>query len=125
MGGHMRRAPILDYVAEERLISILSQISKQKLRLCNAKELSCMLRLTPLRETISGQELLKEDRVDMLARQIQRKFVLAPDLLNATIVDLNQLELDSLRTLIGEILFIDTLEQLEQWITDHLVAAHG
>ena len=84
-----------------------------------------MLRLTPLRETISGQELLKEDRVDMLARQIQRKFALAPDLLSATVVELNQLELDSLRMLIGEILFIDTLEQLEQWITDHLVAAHG
>lgn len=84
-----------------------------------------MLRLTPLRETISGQELLKEDRVDMLARQIQRKFTLAPDLLTATIFDLNQLELDSLRTLIGEILFIDTLEQLEQWITDHVLATQG
>lgn len=82
-----------------------------------------MLRLTPLRETISGQELLKEDRVAMLARQIERKYTLAPDLLNATIVDLNQLELDDLRALIGDILFIDTLEELEQWIADHGVTA--
>lgn len=84
-----------------------------------------MLRLTPLRETISGQELLKEDRVAMLTRQIQRKFALAPDLLNATVLELDQLELDNLRALIGEILFIDTLEQLEQWITDHLMVAQG
>jgi hypothetical protein len=33
-----------------------------------------MLRLTPLEETISGQELIKNERVAILATQIQDKF---------------------------------------------------
>jgi predicted transposase YdaD len=117
---NIRRAPNLDQATEERLISVLSQLIEQKFKTFSYNELSHMLRLTPLRETASVQEALKEDRVEMLTKQIQRKFDLAPDLLTMTIGELNQLEMDSLATLIEEILFIDSFEQLEHLITAHL-----
>jgi predicted transposase YdaD len=122
---NIRRAPDLDQASEERLISVLSQLIEQKFRTFSYKELSRMLRLTPLRETISGQELLKEDRVEMLTRQIQRKFDLTPELFAATVAELNQLALDNLRALIDAILFIDTFEQLEHWIAAHLPTEQG
>ena len=79
-----------------------------------------MLRLTPLEETISGQELIKNERVTILTRLITRKFALATELAEAIQVELNKLDLLTLQSLLDHILDIETLEQLEQWMTDHL-----
>lgn len=78
-----------------------------------------MLRLTPLRETASVQEVLKEDRVDMLMRQIQTKFLLSAELRQALSTDLFELDMEALKTLIEQILRINSLEELEQWIAEH------
>jgi len=67
---HIRQATGADSNLEERLMSVFSQLIEQKFKTLNYKELSQMLRLTPLRETTSGQELLKEDRIDILLNQI-------------------------------------------------------
>lgn len=78
-----------------------------------------MLRLTPLRETASVQEVLKEDRVDMLTAQIQDKFKLSDKLVTTVRTDLEKLNADTLYLLIRQILHLDTLEALEQWLADH------
>lgn len=79
-----------------------------------------MLRLTPLRETASVQEVLKEDRVELLASQIQVKFNLAPEMLEPITADLKKLDLATLEVLFKQIFRLDTFEQLEYWIADHL-----
>ena len=79
-----------------------------------------MLRLTPLAETTSGQQLLKRDRVATLAELIQAKFELSPELTEATRAELEKLELTTLKVLFRQILRISTFEQLELWISDHL-----
>lgn len=79
-----------------------------------------MLRLTPLEETISGQELIKNERVTILTRQITRKFALSPELAAALQIELNKLDLQPLQRLLDQILDIETLEQLEQWLADAL-----
>ena len=57
----IRQTPNLDAGTEEKLISVMSQLIEQKFRNLTYKELSRMLQLTPLAETISGQELIKDD----------------------------------------------------------------
>ena len=79
-----------------------------------------MLRLTPLEETISGQELIKNERVKTLARLIARKFSLSAELTETIQLELDGLDLDTLQNLLDQVLDIDTFEQLEQWIADRL-----
>jgi predicted transposase/invertase (TIGR01784 family) len=110
--------PNLERQTEERLVAILSQLIEQKFRTLSYKELTAMLHLTPLRETASVQEVLKEDRVDMLMRQIQTKFSLSAELRQALTTDLFQLDMEALKTLIEQILRINSIEELEQWIAE-------
>ena len=84
-----------------------------------------MLHLTPLRETASVQEVLKEDRVDMLATQIQDKFKLSSKLIEALCADLEKLNLEDLKLLIRQILHFTSFEELEQWIAEHLPAGQA
>ena len=78
-----------------------------------------MIRLTPLRETASFQEAIKEDRTDMLLRLLQTKFAMSSEVKGAIVFDLVQLDMDMLETLFEHILQIESLEQLERWIADH------
>ncbi len=109
---NIRRTPNLDSQTEERLIG-------QKFKNLSYKELANMLRLTPLEETISGQELLKNDRVMMLATLVQNKFTLSDEQIETIRVDLEKLELQELKLLVQRILHFDTLDGLKQWIADH------
>ena len=117
---NIRQAPNLDQGTEERLISVLSQMIEEKFKTLNYKELREMLRLTPFRETASVQEVLKEDRVEMLANLIQVKFALKPELVEQIQVDLQKLDLATLEVLFKQILRLETFEQFEYWIADHL-----
>lgn len=83
------------------------------------QEVGKMLRLTPLEETISGQELIKNERVNTVIRQVTRKFALSSELAEAIQLELEKLDLDTLRLLLDQILEIDAVEQLEQWLADH------
>ena len=116
---NIRQTPNLDPQTEEKLVAILSQLIEQKFKSLSYKELAAMLRLTPLRETASVQEVLKEDRVDMLTAQIQDTFKLSDKLVTTVRTDLEKLNADTLYLLIRQILHLDTLEALEQWIADH------
>ena len=79
-----------------------------------------MIRLTPLEETISGQELIKNERVKTLARQLTRKFTLSTELVETLHLELDQLDLATLEQLLDLVLDFATYEQVEQWIADRL-----
>lgn len=117
---NIRQTPNLDRQTEERLVAILSQLIEQKFRSLSYKELAKMLRLTPLEETISGQELIKNERVAILTTQIQDKFTLSDQLVETVRMDLEKLSSDLLYQLIRQILHFETFEALEQWVADHL-----
>jgi len=117
---NIRQTPLLNADTEERLISVLSQLIEQKFKTLTYKELSEMLRLTPLRETTSVQEVLQEEHVAILTRQIQKKFALSAEMSAAINTDLQQLDLATLRTLLDLIFDINSVEQLETWISSHL-----
>lgn len=79
-----------------------------------------MLQLTPLKETISGQELLQDDRIDMLTKQIRRKFRFAESTMEKLTTRLRELSLADLEDLFEEILDMKTLKQLNIWIDERL-----
>jgi len=117
---HIRQATGADSNLEERLMSVFSQLIEQKFKTLNYKELSQMLRLTPLRETTSGQELLKEDRIDILLNQIEVKFGISSEMAEKLTADLAQLDVTTLKALLRQLLRLENLEQLQFWIADHL-----
>lgn len=117
---NIQQTPDLGPTVEERLISVMSQLVEQKFKTLSYKELTQMLRLTPLRETGSVMEVRIEDHIEIVQRLIQRKFAFSPDLTAALGADLQKLDLADLKALIDQILDIATFEQLEIWITDHL-----
>jgi len=117
---NIKQASNLDAKIEERLIIVMSQLIEQKFRKLSYKELSNMLRLTPLRETASVQEVLKEERIEALYDQIQEKLSLSDEIMAAIDEELQKLDMESLKALRRQILHIDTLEQLENWIAEYL-----
>ena len=118
---NIRQTPNLDPQTEEKLVAILSQLVEQKFRSLSYKELANMLRLTPLEETISGQELIKNAHVTILAALIQDKFALSGSLSETIRADLNKLDAQALTTLVRQILHFDTFEELENWIAERLL----
>lgn len=122
---NIRQAPDLDSATEEKLIAVMSQLVEQKFRRLTYKELSIMLRLRPLSETTSGQELIKEERIALLIQQSQRKFALSDDLVETMNQQLQQLDMTTLKELFNEILDLNTFEQLEQQIARHLPVTAG
>lgn len=117
---NIRQTPNLDSATEEKLIAVMSQLIEQKFRHLTYKELSKMLRLRPLAETISGQELIKEERVSLLGRLIRRKFALSDEMEVAIKMEMQKLKTPVLADLSEVILEIATLEELERWISEHL-----
>ncbi|MEZ4726092.1 MAG: DUF2887 domain-containing protein [Caldilineaceae bacterium] len=117
---HIRQATAPDANLEERLLGVLSQMIEEKFKTLNYKELSQMLRLTPLRETASVQEVLKEERIEILVSQIEVKFGISPEMADEVEANLMQLDMNALKALFKQLLRLDTFEQLELWISDHL-----
>lgn len=121
---NIRQASTLDATIEERLIIVMSQLIEQKFRTFSYKELSYMLQLTPLRETASVQEVLKEERIEALYDQIQEKLMLSDEIMAVVHDELMKLDMESLKALRRQILHLATLEQLENWIAEYL-ASHA
>jgi len=79
-----------------------------------------MLKLTPLEETISGKELLQNDRIKLLTEQVRLKFLLSEETLETITLNLRKLDLLSLEALFKDILKIETVEELKTWIDKHI-----
>jgi predicted transposase YdaD len=116
---NIRQTPNLDPQTEERLLTVMSQLIGQKFLNLTYKELANMLRLTPLEETASFQEAMKEKQVHLLMLMINDKFSLSDELNKALRTDVETLTMDPLQALFTQLLHIDSLEQLERWIADH------
>ncbi len=119
---NIRQSPNLDLNTEDKLISLMSQLIEQKFRTFSYEALSQMLRLTPLSETISGQALLKDYSIETLLSQIRLKFSPSIHTMTAFSESLEALNFENLKTLLTEMVEIETVEQLEGWINDHLPA---
>ncbi|MEZ4859732.1 MAG: hypothetical protein R3C14_00415 [Caldilineaceae bacterium] len=78
-----------------------------------------MLRLTPLREIESVQEMLKEERIEMLLLLIQDKFGLTPETITSVAANLAQLDMNTLKSLVPQLLHIETFSALEEWLAAH------
>lgn len=115
----IQNTPEIEPQTGERLVAILSQFIEQKFRTLTYKELSEMLRLTPLAETNSGQELIRDERVALLVIQIRQKFSLNDSMIDAITTELQRLDLESLKMLFAQIFHIATIEELEGWIDAH------
>ena len=81
-----------------------------------------MLRLTPLRETESVQEVLKEEWLDVLIPMIRRQFVISDEIQAALLRDLQTLAADRLKALIPILWEINSVESLERWIAEQTAA---
>lgn len=79
-----------------------------------------MLRLTPFREIASVQQVLKEDRIELLLNQIEVKFNISPEQAETIAVNLALLDMNALKALIRQLLRLETFGQLQFWIDDHL-----
>lgn len=66
------------------------------------------------------QEVLKEERVMLLTRQIRRKFSLSGKRIDVVNRELQKLDMKSLQELFDQVLEINTIEQLERWIANRL-----
>ncbi|MCB0187242.1 MAG: DUF2887 domain-containing protein [Caldilineaceae bacterium] len=115
---NIRQTPNLDPQTEERLLTVMSQLIGQKFQSLSYKELAKMLRLTPLEETVSGQELIKDERVKTLTRQVARKFTLSPEIIDMLQAELDALDAKSLVQLLDQIIDIDTFEQFQQRVAE-------
>ena len=67
---NIRQEPTLDAHTEEKLIGVMLQLIEQKFKTLTYRELSEMLKLIPLAETTSGQEILKDDRIFTLSKAV-------------------------------------------------------
>jgi len=115
----IRQTSNLDPHTEERLLTMMSQLIEQKFQNLSYKELAKMLRLTPLEETVSGQELIKNERVKTLTRLTAQKFSLSLEAAEAIRIELDKLDVDALEHLLDQILALDTFEQVEQWVSNN------
>jgi hypothetical protein len=114
---NIRQVPGVDANLEERLLGVLSQMIEEKFKTLNYKELSQMLRLTPLRETASVQEVLKEERIELLLNLIEVKFGISSETSEEVAADLAKLDMNALKALFRQLLRLETFEQLELWIS--------
>jgi predicted transposase YdaD len=121
---YIQQAPDLSQEVKQRLVAILVQLIAQKFVNLTNKEISQILRLTPLEETAAGKEILQNDRVKMLMELIQLKFSLSVETAEAINENLSKLSLETLEDLFRAILKLETVEQLESWLDEHLSQAN-
>ena len=120
--GNIQNRPDLLPETEQRLLTILAQLLEQKFKSLNYKELSKMLQLTPLKEMESVQEVIHEDRIEMLIEQIKVKFKFSERTMEKLTLKLRQLSLKDLEALFRDILYMKTLKQLNTWLDERLPA---
>ncbi len=120
---HIHDTPDLSSEIEHRLIEVLAQLIEQKFKTLSYKELSQMLELTPLRETASVQEVLQDHTVELLTKLIKRKHRFADSTMAKLEERLHQLTLQDLEDLIEAIVDMETLREINAWISARIPRA--
>ncbi|MEZ4735160.1 MAG: DUF4351 domain-containing protein [Caldilineaceae bacterium] len=78
-----------------------------------------MLQLTPFKETKSFREAAHEELTDLLLRQIKRKYRFGDRTLAQLARRFQQLSLENLEALFEEMIDMQTLGQLNEWLDEH------
>lgn len=117
---NIRNTPNLRPDTEQRLLSVLIQFVEQKFTNLGYKELSTMLELTPLRETPSFQEEIFEITIELLLKQIKRKYRFADSTIDKLDARLHQLTLKDIEDLFEDIVDLTTLGEINAWLSARL-----
>jgi hypothetical protein len=124
----LRQTPDLSPEAEQRLLMVMTQFIEEKFKILSYKELCEMLNLTPFDQTTTFietyqrklQEDLQKDRIELLIKQVRRKYRSARSTLVKLDARLRLLTLKDLEDLFVEIIDISTLRELNAWINTRL-----
>ncbi len=105
---------------QDKLLDLLAQFIVQKFNSLTRKETDKMLQLTPIEETVVGQELIMEGRVEgqaiVLTDLISQKYGVP-----SSISDISALSPNSLQELGRYLLWADDYEDVQNWINDHKI----
>ncbi len=105
---------------QERLLQLLAQFIGQKFTHLAGKEITRMLKLTPVEETVWGREWLAEGQTLLLADMIEEKFGIDA---KTAFQKMQGLSYEDLRLLGRYLLRAKTYQQLEAWISGRLALA--
>jgi predicted transposase YdaD len=109
-----------DQATQERLLILLAQFMVQKFSHLSHKEITKMLKLTPIEETVAGQEWLQEGHIEILVELIEEKFG-EPGA--ALISRLTRLTNKDLKALGRYLLKAESYKEVEAWIEGRLAEA--
>ena len=118
--NNIQQLPGLSLELKQRLVTILAQLVMQKFARLTYKELARMLRLIPLEETIDGKELMHDYGVELLFTLIRKRFILTEAELEDLGDDLNRLDVVDQKDLMENILEIETLVELFDWLEERI-----
>ncbi|MCL4870305.1 MAG: Rpn family recombination-promoting nuclease/putative transposase [Anaerolineae bacterium] len=105
---------------QERLLQLMVQFIGQKFTQLAGKEITKMLKLTPVEETVWGREWLAEGQISLLSEQIEEKFGIDAQ---TAVQKMQPLSYDDLRLLGRFLLKAKTYSQIEAWIAGRLAVA--
>ena len=103
----------LSRATQEQLLSLLAQFIIQKFTRLSSKEISAMLQLTPLNETVAGRELMLEGQARLLASMIADRFAASRDQLVPRLELLAENEIQALSNYIWQ---AETFADIERWL---------
>jgi hypothetical protein len=110
-----------DQATQERLLILLAQFMVQKFSRLSRKEITKMLKLTPIEETVAGQEWLQEGHIEILTDQIEEKFGEPANTLAARLTRLTNKDLKALGRYL---LKAESYKVVEAWIEGRLTETH-
>jgi len=113
----IQQMPQLALSEQERLLNLLVQFLLQKFSHLDSKEITRMLQLKPIEESVAVQEWMQEAQVTLLAGMIEQKFLVA---MEDVAQRLTPLDSKTLQALGRYVMTADRYEQIEGWIDGHL-----
>ncbi len=106
---------------QERLLLVLTQLIEQKFKSLSHEELIRMLRLAPFEEmptfVKTYERKLHEKFVDLLSRQVKRKYRFADSTMAKLNARLQKLPVADLEELFEEIIEMTTLREINAWVS--------
>jgi hypothetical protein len=108
--------------SELRLLDMLTLLIVQRFSQMTREEIDNMLQLTPLEETRAGKELIEQGEVNILSRQIARKFSIAQEVVTVILQGLRRRDLEELSDFVLE---AESFAQIRAWLDRRTTSANG
>jgi predicted transposase YdaD len=128
--AEIRESKVLTAAAQVRLLDLLTTLIVQRFSQMTREEIDKMLQLTPLEQTRAGQELIEQGveqgieqgEVNILTRQIVRKFDVSEEVVEATLRRLRRRDLEELSDFVLE---AESFAQIRAWLDRRTSSANG